>query len=332
MATTELLFKAMADSTRQRILQVLAAEELSVTELVEVLEQPQSTISRHLKTLRDAGLVVERRYGTTVMHSTWPLSPEPPDAGSPSNGGDGHDGGGVVPSLRNRLLGWIGQQQPGSELRERLNRVLRSRRSEPSGFFDTIGDRWDLLRVEAFGEAFHLEALTCLLPFDWTVADIGTGTGYLLPLLSARFARVIAIDPAENMLQAARSRPGLENAVNIVFQTGSLECLPLGDASLDLAIASLVLHHVAEPPDALRELRRCIKPGGSLLAIEQEPHHHAGFHERMGDRWWGFEPETLVRWAREAGFAAARVCPLSSARPAARRGLDSPKLIALAAS
>lgn len=331
MATTELLFKAMADATRQRILRVLTAEELSVTELVEVLDQPQSTISRHLKTLRDAGLVVERRSGPTVLHSTWPLTLEASEPPA-STHGNGHENGANVAALRNRLLGWVSQQQLGAELRERLDRILRLRQAEQVNFFDTIGARWDQLRIEAFGEAFHLEALTWLLPADWTVADVGTGTGYLLPLLASRFARVIAVDPAESMLEAARSRFGLEQASNISFRAGSLESLPIESAGLDLAIASLVLHHVAEPCAALAELRRCIRPGGTLLVIEQEPHHHAEFHERMGDRWWGFEPDALARWSHEAGFANVRVHALPTARPTVRRTLDCPKLIALVAS
>ena len=59
MPTAELLLKAMADVTRQRLLKILSAHELTVSELVEVLDQPQSTISRHLKVLRESGLVTD---------------------------------------------------------------------------------------------------------------------------------------------------------------------------------------------------------------------------------------------------------------------------------
>jgi ArsR family transcriptional regulator len=230
------------------------------------------------------------------------------------------------------LLGWIGQQPLDEDLRERLERVIRTRRTDPANFFDNIGARWDQLRIEVFGEAFHLEALTWLLPTHWTVADVGTGTGYLLPLLSSRFAQVIAVDPAEAMLTAARSRPGLERAGNISFRAGSLDRLPIESGSVDLAIASLVLHHVAEPPAALGELRRCVRPDGRLLLIEQELHHYAEFHERMGDRSWGFEPETLAGWTRQAGFETVRIHPLPTARPTARRGIECPKLFAIVAT
>jgi len=334
MTGTELLFKSLADTTRQRILRVLSAEELSVSELVEVLAQPQSTVSRHLKVLRDAGLLVDRRLGATVMYSTCPLGPEDslptalePSADSTEAGGLDYGEGSA--GLRNRLLGWIGRQAIDADLGERLDRVLRGRKPGASDFFDTIGARWDQLRIEAFGDSFHLEAMTWLLPGDWTVADIGTGTGYLLPLLSSRFAQVIAVDPSETMLQAARHRPELKNASNVSFRAGSLDKLPIDGDTLDLAIASLVLHHVAEPAAALAELRRCLRDGGVLLLIEQEPHHYSEFHDRMGDRWWGFDPTELAKQCRQAGFADIKIEPLVTARTTARRGMDCPRLFAM---
>ena len=61
------VFRALADTTRQRLLQLLLREELNVSELVEVLGQPQSTVSRHLKILREAGLLKDRRLGTATL-------------------------------------------------------------------------------------------------------------------------------------------------------------------------------------------------------------------------------------------------------------------------
>ena len=53
----ESLFRAFADPTRLRLLSLLAAGELCVCDLVEILELPQPTVSRHLAALRAAGLV-----------------------------------------------------------------------------------------------------------------------------------------------------------------------------------------------------------------------------------------------------------------------------------
>lgn len=56
-------FQALADPTRVRILNLLVAGELCVCDIVELLEQPQPTVSRHLATLREERLVEVRRKG-----------------------------------------------------------------------------------------------------------------------------------------------------------------------------------------------------------------------------------------------------------------------------
>ncbi len=322
------MLKAMADPTRQRLLRVLSCHELTVSELVEVLDQPQSTVSRHLKVLRESGLLVDRRFGNSVRYAALPPNPVLP-AGKA--GGNGHNDPGHVAGLRDRLLDWAGQVDLDEATRGRLDIVLSRRRTQAEGFFEVVGSRWDQLRVEAFGQAFHLEALTALLPRDWVVADIGTGTGYLLGVLADRFRKVIAVDPAEAMLAVARHRPEVKAARNLEFRQGSLGELPIAPGEVDLAIASLVLHHVERPADALAELARGLRSGGTLLVIEQEPHSSAEFHERMGDRWWGFKPDTLVEWAIQSGFSEVKTAPLRSARPADPKWTDSPALFVLTA-
>jgi ubiquinone/menaquinone biosynthesis C-methylase UbiE/DNA-binding transcriptional ArsR family regulator len=328
MARAGLMLKAMADPTRQRLLRVLSCNELTVSELVEVLDQPQSTVSRHLGVLRESGLLADRRFGSSVRYAALPPNPVPPQGQA---GGNGHNESGHVAALRDRLLDWAGQTELDEATCGRLAAVLSRRRTQADGFFDVVGARWDQLRIEAFGQAFHLEALTALLPAEWVVADIGTGTGYLLGVLASRFRKVIAVDPAEAMLAVARHRAEVKAARNVEFRQGSLEELPIAPAEVDLAIASLVLHHVEQPTDALAELARCLRPGGWLLVIEQEPHAFAEFHERMGDRWWGFEPAALADQARAAGFGAVTTRPLVSARPANGKTIDAPALFALTA-
>jgi ArsR family transcriptional regulator len=333
MARVELILKAMAEPTRQRLLQLLAGHELTVSEMVEILDQPQSTVSRHLKVLRESGLLRDRRFGNMVRYAALPPNPLMPTAsnGLQTVGPNVHKESVRVSALWDRLLDWIGQNPLEDETKRRLEIVLRKRQAD-GDFFDTVGSRWDLFRIEAFGQAFHLEALTALLPSDWVVADIGTGTGYLLGALASRFRKVIAVDPAEGMLAVARDRPEVKTATNIEFRLGSLAELPLADGEADLAIASLVLHHVERPADALAELKRCLRPAGRLLIIEQETHSHAEFHERMGDLWWGFEPAMLETQVAAAGFAEVVTRRLASAKPANGPADDVPALFVLTAS
>lgn len=308
------VFKAMADPTRRRILQILAQHELSVTELVQVLRQPQSTVSRHLKTLRDAELIAERRNGTTIYHT--PASAAPHAAGE---------------SLAAELLQWVSREPLPPALGKRTRSIVARRKPDTDGFFERVGGRWDQMRRECFGDSFHWEALAALVPREWVVADVGTGTGYLLPTLAAMFERVIAVEPVPAMMEIARGRPELAATTHIDFRIGDLGRLPIGDTEVDLAITMLVLHHVAEPPLALAELARITKPGGRLLVVEQKPHHFETFHTRMSDLWWGFDPQQLAAQARAAGFDDVRQHHLAAAAPDGDAVQEAPELFALTA-
>lgn len=284
---SEEVLRALADSTRQKLLRLLLSEELNVTELVTTLRLPQSTISRHLSVLRAAGLVHDRRDGTTALYST---------TRTPANGDD----------LQPLLLEWLRQRPLPKVYQDRLRRVLRKRQDEAIGFFERLGNRWDELREEAFGEAFATEAFLALLPRRWTVVDIGSGTGYLLPTLAEHFRRVIAVDPAPAMLECARRRVAEHGARNVAFHQGDLGQLPIRDRACELAIACLVLHHIPEPAEALDEMYRVLRPDGQVLIVEQQIHENRAFYEMMQDHWWGFDPLDLTRSTAAAGFRCVR--------------------------
>lgn len=308
MVQANAIFRAMADGTRQRVLQVLQGQELSVSELVEVLGQPQSTVSRHLKVLREAGLLEERKDGPASLCRAVP-------------GGNGDSGG-----LGSMIHGWVAQQPLPGPIRTRLESII-ARRSGDGDFFERVGREWDTLREESFGGTFHLDALGELIPRLTCVAEIGFGTGYLLPVLARRFDRVIGVEPAQGMIDIARLRVERAGATNVEIRRGELGRLPLDDRSVDLAISMLVLHHVSAPREALVELARVIRPGGRVLIVEQDAHDAPTFHERMRDRWWGFERETFADWLERAGFSNVTIRDL----PAAGAAADAPGLfVALA--
>jgi len=229
------------------------------------------------------------------------------------------------------LQTWLAAQPLAKALAARLERVLQRRTDESSGFFDRLGSRWDQLRSAAFGDAFAFEAMLGLLPRDWTVADIGTGTGFLLPSLAARFSRVIAVDASPAMLGCAKRRVTDSGATNVEFHPGDLGKLPIADGACDAAIACLVLHHVAKPPEALDELHRILRPGGRALIVEQRAHENQAFYETMQDLWWGFDEAALVIQMAAAGFTDVTVMPLHRRETASGR-LEAPDLFALSAA
>jgi ArsR family transcriptional regulator len=186
----------------------------------------------------------------------------------------------------------------------RLERVLRERRSKSQQFFSTSAGQWDKLRSELFGASFHFPALLGLLDPDWSVGDLGCGTGQVAEALAPWVRQVIAVDESSAMLQAAKRR--VRSLANVEVRRGALESLPIADASLDAATCVLVLHHVPAPERALAEAARVLCPGGRLLLTDMMPHDREAYRHQMGHVWLGFSEPEIMRHLSEAGFESAR--------------------------
>jgi ArsR family transcriptional regulator len=288
----------VADPLRARTLAVLARQELTVSELCQVLQLPQSTVSRHLKTLSDGEWVVSRREGTSRYYSL------PVDELEPA---------------RRRLWLLIADQvatmAESSQDDARLKSVLAERRSTSEQFFSSAAGQWDRMRAELFGRESHLRPLLGLLDADWTVGDLGCGTGQVSDALAPFVGRVVAVDNSGQMLQAARAR--LRAHPNVTVSRGALERLPLDNRELHAAVLILVLHHTADPARVLAEAARVVRPGGRVLVADMLPHDHDEYRQTMGHVWLGFSERQVERWCGGAGFERFRWHPLP-ADPAVR--------------
>ncbi len=279
-------FKALADPTRLRILHVLNCEELTVSELVRLFDMPQSSMSRHLKVLREAGLVTDRSVGpATYYRAMLDADPEAPDA-----------------PLRRDLQTLLDVDQLALGLRQSLERIIALRAGENESFFDRMAAHWDALREDCFGSSFHLESLLHLLPAQWTVADLGTGTGYILPALAHHFQKVVAVDSSRGMLELARRRVEDHKLANVDLREGDLVELPLETGEADLALLILILHHLADIRPAVLEVGRILAADGQVLVLEYYPYENEVFRRQMADRRAGIAPEVLRAWFAEAGF------------------------------
>lgn len=94
------------------------------------------------------------------------------------------------------------------------------------------------------------------------VVDLGCGTGrFTGALAEALAARVIAVEPADNMRAVAEAKP---NPASVCFVPGRADDIPLEDEAADLVFMSQVVHHLPDLPQALREIRRVLRPEGRL--------------------------------------------------------------------
>lgn len=280
----------LSDPTRGRILLLLERQELAVSELCTVLQQPQSTVSRHLKVLSDGGWLASWRDGTSRIYR---LRAELD---------------GEAAELWGVLRGAIADRPEARQDRGRLDTVLRQRRARSREFFAEAGDDWDLLRGELFGARAELLPLLGFLDPGWTVGDLGCGTGVTTEALAPFVGRVVAVDESEAMLDAARRRLG--DAGNVELRHGTLEELPVGDGELDAAVLMLVLHHLPHPAAVLAEAARALAPGGRLLVVDMLAHDRTRFRREMGHQWLGFERAGVEGWCAEAGLAGTRFVPL----------------------
>lgn len=277
------LMSSLSDPTRARTLRLLERQELAVAELCDVLQLPQSTVSRHLKVLSDERWVGSRREGTSRLYRLAAEGLEPP-----------------ARRLWALLREQLGQVESARQDDQRLERVLAARRTGSQAFFASTAGAWDRLRDELFGRSFDLRALPALLDEGWAVGDLGCGTGGIAEALAPFVQRVVAVDSSAAMLRAARRRlGGLEN---VELRRGEMEALPLSDQSLDAALLALVLHHLPDPRRALAEAARVLKPGGRLLVVDMQPHDRAEYRGQMGHVWLGFSEEQLKRWVAESGL------------------------------
>jgi ubiquinone/menaquinone biosynthesis C-methylase UbiE len=97
-----------------------------------------------------------------------------------------------------------------------------------------------------------------------SVLDVGCGPGTITVDLAARVApgRVTAIEMTADALDLARTEAQTRGQSNIDFVTSDVHALDLPDDTFDIVHAHQVLQHVADPVQALREMRRVCKPGG----------------------------------------------------------------------
>jgi ArsR family transcriptional regulator len=273
----------LSDAIRVRMLYILESRELTVSEICDVMQLPQSTVSRHLETLADGEWVASRRDGTHRLY-TLPLDD-------------------VDPAAR-RLWEVVRGQVQAFEDDRRLKHVLARRRSLSEAFFSSAAGQWDKLREDLFGATSHLRALAGLVDPDHVIGDLGCGTGRISELLAPFAKRIVAVDASPEMLKAARLNVG--NKKNVDLRQGPLERLPIETGELDIALMMLVLHHLPEPKRVLSEVSRTLKSGGRLLILDMLPHDREEYRQTMGHVWLGISEKQLHQWLHATGFKHLR--------------------------
>ncbi len=279
--------KALADPYRLRLVAVLLRGEFTVQELTAILKVGQSKVSWHLKILTEAGVLAVKRQGTWSYYRA---------------GGGSAFFAAIRPAIEEGMEDLPERQRDLAAVAA----VLEERRSRSQEFFDRHARQWDDLARTLLPVPEYRERLLGLVPEGKSVVEVGLGTGGLLPALAAKSVTVIGVDHSPAMLDEARRRLATAGLAGIDLRLGEMSHLPLPDRSADCAVLNMVLHHAADPPTVLAEIRRVLAPGGALVLADLARHEREVARERLADQWLGFGEEELTGWLSAAGFIDVR--------------------------
>lgn len=168
-------------------------------------------------------------------------------------------------------------------------------------FFERVAADWDTMRLAYYDERV-IEKMAEVSGVDegMTVADVGTGTGFVAAGIAPRVGRVVAVDNSLAMLKVAKRNLAELGIANVELLEGDVGALPLQDASVDAAFANMVLHHAEDPTAMLREMARAVKPGGVVAVVDEVEHPYGWMREEHADVWLGFERGQVEEFFREA--------------------------------
>jgi ubiquinone/menaquinone biosynthesis C-methylase UbiE len=179
--------------------------------------------------------------------------------------------------------------------------------TDSKGYFEEIAPAWDRMRAGFFSERVREAAYEAAgLQAGRVAADIGAGTGFVTEGLIGRGLRVIAVDRSEAMLEELRRKFPDAAAVDYRLAEADRQ-IPLPDEAVDYAFANMYLHHVEDPPAAIREMARILRPGGKLVITDLDAHDFDFLRREHHDRWMGFNREDILQWFTGAGLKGARV-------------------------
>jgi ubiquinone/menaquinone biosynthesis C-methylase UbiE/DNA-binding transcriptional ArsR family regulator len=274
------ILKAIADETRLRLIRLLSKEELNVQEICEILQMPQPRISRHLAVLKQFHMVNDRRDGTRIYYSLCRLS-------------------GDLEAFRSYLEAVC--QITHSDL-VRLQQTISRRAQQSLEFASDMADHWDEISAGLHSPLASMFSMAMLAPRDLTVADLGCGTGIMLPLLSRFASKVYAVDHSAEMIAKAQRRCEQLGIKNVEYICTDLNGLQGKLGNCDSILLHFVLHQVASPQTLIKELLPLLKKGGRGVVVDQLAHDDESVRQRYGSLWLGFSSEQLSSWFKDAGF------------------------------
>lgn len=293
------LFKLLSDPTRLRLLALLADHELTVAELVAVLEAPQSRVSTHLGKLREAGLVQDRQDGSSRYHRL--------DTRMPA----------AALATWELLRGRVGEDRQLVADAARAVRVIADRQATAT-WAERVAGR--MARHYSPGRTWEslTRGLLGLLDLG-RVIDIASGDGGVAELVAPHAEHVTCVDHSAQLVATGSER--LAHLDNVRFVRGDMHALPFDDGRFDQALLMTSLSFSKRPAEVLAEAARVLRTGGALVGTVLSRHTHRDAVEPYDHQNLGFSSDELRQLLVDTGFAV-RTCALT-ARERRRPNLET---------
>lgn len=270
-------FKALGDETRLNIVGFLLGNEHCACKFAELTLKDQTTVSRHLKILTEAGVIKQEKRGRNVICSI------------------------KDPNVRSRLMN-MGIKQKDSCLgtihgagknlkNERVKEVVKARYGKiaqkggscncgPSCCGNEVQNPIQISTTLGYSEQELAEVpesnlgLGCGNPGSLgaikkgdVVLDLGSGAGIDAFLAAKRVGtqgKVIGVDFTQEMIKKATKTAKKNGITNVVFKQGDIEDLPVESNSIDVVLSNCVINLVPDKTRAFQEAYRVLRPGGSM--------------------------------------------------------------------
>lgn len=288
--------RAAAEGTRLRILGLCAHGELTVSDLVAILGQSQPRISRHLRLLVEAGLLLRHQEGNWAFYRL-----------------NEDSGNGAIARLIVDLM--PADDTLHARDLEGLQEVQEAWAVSAGAYFKKNAANWSGLKSLEVDEAQLDKALARLLsgvPVG-ELLDIGTGTGHVLEVLGKSTESGIGIDRSLDMLKFARANIWRAGLRNCQVRHADMMQLPFPQDRFDTITFHMVLHYAERPERAVTEAARVLKPGGRLVVADFAPHDRSELREAHAHRWLGFKDEKIKTFFEKAGLMAEKPVRLEGA-------------------
>lgn len=280
------LLKTLGHPDRLRILALLSQGELTISELVQILELSQPRVTQYIKSLEQAGIVERMREGSWVF-SRLKRGHEPSSAIVAATLA-------ALPHSQSLLLGDS----------QKLEKVRADRSRQAEAFFASVANDHGQLGHEYLPQADIELALLDVLPsqtFDRMV-DLGTGTGRMLKLFAPHVRSGIGVDDSVEMLRVARHTLSDDAYTHVSVQQADLHDAPLKDGSADLVTLHQVLHFLEDPVRAVQEAARLLSAEGHLLVIDFAAHEFENYRDDYAHRRLGFSQSDMAQFFADAKF------------------------------